>query len=141
MIRVPKVLLVSPIYSFPQLQGTLYTTPALRKGGSTSFTLVSCCPPVEIVVNVGLMSNLRILLRASFIPYTYGRQILYFGSSSSCSLFLCFCANLIMCTGYPLAFKTSVTCFPSFLTFSPIVTVMAQLNRQEATPLLTCLGW
>ena len=76
LIRVPKALLVSPMYSFPQLQGTLYTTPALLEGGSTSLTLVSCCRSEDAVVNAVLMSKrLQILLRSSLNPDTYGKQI------------------------------------------------------------------
>ena len=136
LIQVPKALLISPMYSFTELQGTLYTTPALLRGGSTFFTLVSCRLSVETVVNTVLMSNiLRILLRSSLNPDTYDSQILYFGFFSFCSLFLCFCDNLIMWTEYPLALKIFVICFTPFLTFSPIVIGLALLNRHEATPL------
>ena len=38
-ILVSRVLLVSPIYTFPQLQGTLYTTPDFFSIGMGSFTL------------------------------------------------------------------------------------------------------
>ena len=47
---VPRVLFVSPMYSFPQPHGILYTTPALLSNGSTSFTLVSCHRSVDVVV-------------------------------------------------------------------------------------------
>ena len=120
----------------------VYHTTLLR-GRSTSLILVSCCLSVEIVVNAVLMSNfLRILLRSSLNPDTYCRQILYFGSPASCSHFLCFCADLIVFTGYSLAFETFfVTCFTFFSTFSLITTVLARLNRHDATRLLTCWGW
>ena len=93
LIRVPKALLVSPMYYFPQLQGTQYTThqPCLKEG-QHPLTLVIWCLSVEIVVNAVLMSHLlRILFRSSSNPDTLGRQILCFGFSFSCSLFLCLC--------------------------------------------------
>ena len=71
--------------------------------------------------------------------YMYFTQITYLGLSSSCHFFLGLVADLIMCSGYSLALRTSVTCFFPFLTFPPITTVFTQLNRHdEATPLLTC---
>jgi len=71
--RVPKAIFVSPMYFFPQLHGTLYTTPALLSNGSTSFTLVSCRRSVDMVVNTVLISYLlQILLRSSLSPDTYG---------------------------------------------------------------------
>ena len=145
LIWAPKAFLVVPMYSFPQLQGTLYTTPDLLRGGSTSLTLVSCCLSVhvETMMNAVLMSNLlRLLLRSSLIPNTYYTQILLFGFFSSSCLFVYLCTDMIMCTGYPLAFRTSSACFTSSRTFSPLGTVLTQLNRHEATPLLTCWeGW
>ena len=80
-------------YSYSQLQGILYTTPALLRGGSASLTLVSCCQNVETVVNAVVTSILlRIVFRSSHNPATYGRHIQYF--FPSCSLFLCLCEKI-----------------------------------------------
>ena len=125
------------MYLFPQLQGTLYTTPAFLRGGSTSLTLVSCCLSVGIVVNTVLMLNFwHTLLTSSLKPETYCKQIVYFNDSFSTLAPLGLCVDLMMCAGYSLVFRTSLVCFSSFLMLSPITTVLARLNRNVATPLL-----
>ena len=48
--RVSRLLLVSPMYASPQLQGILYTTLDFLRVGSVFFTLVSYCCSVLIVV-------------------------------------------------------------------------------------------
>ena len=86
-VRVPRALWTSPIYSFPQLQGILYTTPVRLWRGSTSFTLVSWLLRMDIMMSTVLISYLlHTPLRSSLNPDTYGRQIMTLSLSSSCSL-------------------------------------------------------
>ena len=126
LIQVPKALLVSAMHSFPHLQTTLYTTPALLRGGSTSLTLVSWCPNVGTVVNAVLMSKLlRILLRSSLNSDTSGRQVLYFGF-----LLFLFSFSVPLCRldyvyNVSISFQDLSDIFHFFLNISPIATVLA----------------
>ena len=85
------------MYFFPQLHGILYTTSALLSNGSTSFTLVSCCQSVDMVVNTVVIYLLQILLRSSLSPDTYGTRMVYLGDSFGSPSLLGLTADLIMC--------------------------------------------
>ena len=52
------LLVVSPMYTFPQLQGILYTTQELMLVGNLSLTLESCALKVIPDLNAVLMLNL-----------------------------------------------------------------------------------
>ena len=67
-------LLVSTVYSHPQLHGIEYTTPNLDSGGGFSFTLtssvLSVCLDIKAVLMVCWQQVLAIL---SLSPFMYGR--------------------------------------------------------------------
>ena len=80
--------------------GILYTMLDVLRVGSVSFTLVSCCHSVLVVVNTVRMSNvLQTLLKSSPTPATYGRQMVYLGCSSCVVPFLGLAAAWMMCPG------------------------------------------
>ena len=77
------------MYARLQLHGTLYITPAFLTVGSVSFTLVSCCRMVLMVVNTVLMLNLlHTLLMSSLTLTIKGRLMMYLGGSSSIAFLL-----------------------------------------------------
>ena len=99
--------------------------------------LVSCRRSVDMVVNTILISYLlQILLRSSLSPDPYGIRMVYLGDSfdSPSLLHVGLTADLIMCSGYPFAPRTSAKCFFSLSISSADAIVLARCA-------FTCAGW
>ena len=80
-----------------------------------------------MVINTVLISYLlQILLRStSLSPDTYGTRMVYLGDSFGSPSLLGLTADLIMCSGYPFAPRTSAKCFFSVSICSADAIVLA----------------
>ena len=83
LIWVLHALFVSPMYTLPQLHGTLYMMLAFSTSGSLSFTRVIVCQRVPCVRNVIQMSYLLVILQISSLqgpshsPFIVGWRVCY----------------------------------------------------------------
>ena len=154
---VSNLLVVSPMYTLPHVQGILYTTDDLIIVGNLSLTLDNCERSVCPDLNATLISNLlHIRLMSSLIAAMYGIVIIR-DFLSSCvvstslvpllfvSSFLAGClseAEWIKALGYPFLVNTWLRCSFSFCRSSSyVVTFLALSKRLLTTPLKTLVGW
>ena len=121
---VLRALFVSPIYTWPQLQGIWYTTHDFFSSGSWSLTFISCPWRVNAdqktvrmlyLLHTCLTSSLIGLLQREWTP--------------------------LWASGYPSPSRTPLRWSSSSCMFSPWAIVRARWKRQETMPSFTWRRW